>query len=83
VTGERHRGGWGKAAFPGPITATPQRWMIVDYRAGDFYHATSDSIASSAPFAGARVRVVLDTIVPTGIRVLRFVPDEPRASGRE
>jgi hypothetical protein len=83
VTGERHRGGWGKAAFPGRGEATAERWMIVDYRAGDFYHASGDSIATSAPFIGAHVRVVLDTIVPTGIRVLRFLPDDAPPSGRE
>jgi len=71
---EKYRHGWSNAGFPSPAGPTGDWWLVVDYRGGDLFHAPVDSIEGAATFGGARVRAVLDTMLPTSIRVLKLVP---------
>ena len=71
---EKYRHGWSNAGFPSRTGPTGDWWLVVDYRGGDLFHAPVDSIEGAATFGGARVRAVLDTMLPTSIRVLKLVP---------
>ena len=75
---EKYRHGWSNAGFPSRTGPTGDWWLVVDYRGGDLFHAPVDSIEGAATFGGARVRAVLDTMLPTSIRVLRLVPADGR-----
>jgi len=71
----RNRVGWGwsSAAFPGR-SATGDWWLVLDYRTDTMFRAPADSLPAAEPFGGAALRVVMDTMLPSKIRVLKLVP---------
>jgi hypothetical protein len=80
---EKYRHGWSNAGFPSRTGPTGDWWLVVDYRGGDLFHAPVDSIEGAATFGGARVRAVLDTMLPTSIRVLKLVPADAAGAGAQ